>query len=560
MPSIKDQLKPLKTPRFLQLNKSKGILDDHSVRKSVNTREGRITHTPTVDTDIVNKKYVDDTAGSPIVTHASTTGKTTDDHHAEVHSHTHASTTGRTATDHHDNSEDHVQGTDPNDHLESHNMASHSDDDTYNINTSGTATIGNIIYANGNVGGLSLDVLRSAYIHINLEVNQDLTVTRNITVGGTVDGIDVGTDVAANTTHAGLTNEHLDWTADQGATNIHAGNYTDTDTQLSEADITTMGFTKDVEVDWTVSQAPAVIHANNYTDTGDTTAHASFSQLDYASAGHTGFAAALGADDNYVTDAEKADLHANTLDHTQGTDPNDHLESHNAASHSDITASGADIDDAVSKKHTAGTDPNDHLESHNMASHSDDNTYNILTSGTAGVGILTSTKVISDAGAGEGKFQYSNDNYISMRPAQWFLKVASGWSYEISAQVFRGYTDGLQSLGNAAKRWKEAYINRVIGGQSTITASTDALDVTAMTSVLVDTSSGNKTIGGLANGVAGQVVHIIKILSPNNMIIEHLEGSGTQKIVTPDNADITITNYGGVTLVFRGTEWYVVSQ
>ncbi len=47
------------------------------------------------------------------------------------------------------------------------------------------------------------------------------------------------------------------------------------------------------------------IHADNYTDTGDTTAHASFSQLDFASAGHTGFAAALGADDNYVTDAEK---------------------------------------------------------------------------------------------------------------------------------------------------------------------------------------------------------------------------------------------------------------
>lgn len=59
-------------------------------------------------------------------------------------------------------------------------------------------------------------------------------------------------------------------------------------------------------VDWTVSQAPAVVHADNYTDTNDdTTAHASFTQLDYANAGHTGFEPAKGADDNFVTDAEK---------------------------------------------------------------------------------------------------------------------------------------------------------------------------------------------------------------------------------------------------------------
>ena len=76
-------------------------------------------------------------------------------------------------------------------HAQSHNMASHSDDNTYNINTSGTATISGIIYADGNVGGLGLDVLRSANISINLEVGQDLTVVRNIIVGGTVDGVDI---------------------------------------------------------------------------------------------------------------------------------------------------------------------------------------------------------------------------------------------------------------------------------------------------------------------------------------------------------------------------------
>ena len=65
MASIKNQLQPIKSFSFQQLNKSKGILDDHSVRKSMNSREGSITKTPTADIDIANKKYVDDNATSP---------------------------------------------------------------------------------------------------------------------------------------------------------------------------------------------------------------------------------------------------------------------------------------------------------------------------------------------------------------------------------------------------------------------------------------------------------------------------------------------------------------
>lgn len=58
-PSIKSQMKP-KTFYEKPLNKSKGILDDHAVRKSMNSREGSITKTPVEDIDIANKKYVDD--------------------------------------------------------------------------------------------------------------------------------------------------------------------------------------------------------------------------------------------------------------------------------------------------------------------------------------------------------------------------------------------------------------------------------------------------------------------------------------------------------------------
>ena len=62
-------------------------------------------------------------------------------------------------------------------------------DDNFLLLTGGT--ISGILYLDGNVGGLGLDVLRSANISINLEVGQDLTVGRNITVGGTVDGVDI---------------------------------------------------------------------------------------------------------------------------------------------------------------------------------------------------------------------------------------------------------------------------------------------------------------------------------------------------------------------------------
>ena len=63
-------------------------------------------------------------------------------------------------------------------------------------------TVDGIINADGNVGGLGLDVLRSAMIGIHLEVGDNITLGGNIIVGGTVDGIDIGTDVAANTAKA----------------------------------------------------------------------------------------------------------------------------------------------------------------------------------------------------------------------------------------------------------------------------------------------------------------------------------------------------------------------
>ena len=123
------------------------------------------------------------------------------------------------------------------------------------------------------------------------------------------------TYVSSDFTHDDLTgfvaNEHIDWTVDQGATNIHSGNYTDTntfrgihDTPVNGATTTSIssnwafdnvktavpsgalftdtnttytssdfthddltGFVANEHIDWTTDQGATNIHANNYTNT-----------------------------------------------------------------------------------------------------------------------------------------------------------------------------------------------------------------------------------------------------------------------------------------------------
>ena len=70
-----------------------------------------------------------------------------------------------------------------------------------------------------------------------------------------------------------VANEHLDWTADLGATNIHSGNYTDNDTTYVSSDFThddLTGFVANEHLDWTSDLGATNIHAGNYTDTNTT--------------------------------------------------------------------------------------------------------------------------------------------------------------------------------------------------------------------------------------------------------------------------------------------------
>ena len=56
-------IRRVRKPQIRNDDKSKGILDDYSVRKHTDILSGTIQDTPTNDTDISNKKYVDDKFG-----------------------------------------------------------------------------------------------------------------------------------------------------------------------------------------------------------------------------------------------------------------------------------------------------------------------------------------------------------------------------------------------------------------------------------------------------------------------------------------------------------------
>ena len=62
----KNPLIPIKAvnKKFIELSKSAGILDDYAIRKNIATREGTIEKVPVNNSDIANKKYVDDSLAS----------------------------------------------------------------------------------------------------------------------------------------------------------------------------------------------------------------------------------------------------------------------------------------------------------------------------------------------------------------------------------------------------------------------------------------------------------------------------------------------------------------
>jgi hypothetical protein len=101
-------------------------------------------------------------------------------------------------------------------------------------------------------------------------------------------------------------------------------------------------------------------------------------------------------------------------------------------------------------------------------------------------------------------------------------------------------------------------IKKSIGleGILTISSSSDAVDVTGIGIVRVNTDGGNVVIGGFANGYQGQIIIVYKHYVTNDLTLEHYEATGTQKIVTDDGADIVFAGtFGTIAFCFLAGFW-----
>lgn len=125
----------------------------------------------------------------------------------------------------------------------------------------------------------------------------------------------------------------------------------------------------------------------------------------------------------------------------------------------------------------------------------------------------------------------------------------------LSNRFYPDLANGINNLNKEFQSVKDQY-----GDTTTISANTDDLSVSEISTVFASTSGSSITIGGLKGGVTGQKLDIVKTSSSNNLVIEHVEGVGTQDIYTNDASDVTLTSFGGVHLTCNGSNWFMVSE
>jgi hypothetical protein len=132
------------------------------------------------------------------------------------------------------------------------------------------------------------------------------------------------------------------------------------------------------------------------------------------------------------------------------------------------------------------------------------------------------------------------------------------WSVEANERM-RINSSGNVGIGTSSPTAK-LNVNGAIVGATKADSTPDNTDVSGVNSLTVSTGAGSQTINGLVGGVAGQVLHIIKTNSANTLTITHNNAGGTQKIFTSDTNSISLTNFGGVTLLFFNGNWYEVGK
>jgi len=121
-------------------------------------------------------------------------------------------------------------------------------------------------------------------------------------------------------------------------------------------------------------------------------------------------------------------------------------------------------------------------------------------------------------------------------------------------------SDGKVGIGTSSPTAKLNVDGAIVGGQKG-DSSPNNTDVSGVNSLTVSTGAGAQTINGLVGGVTGQVLHIIKTNSAFTLTIadQNATSPGVE-IKTADGNNISLTNFGGVTLLFYNGAWWEVGK
>jgi hypothetical protein len=199
------------------------------------------------------------------------------------------------------------------------------------------------------------------------------------------------------------------------------------------------------------------------------------------------------------------------------------------------------------------------------------------TSGNVGIGTTSPTQKLDVVGTivNSSSFLHNVNNSLKIISGGNATNAGAnltlyGGTEASSPGVFR-FRDGttermrIDSSGNVgintSSPTAKLNVNGAIVGAQKGDSTPNNTDVSGVNSLTVSTGAGSQTINGLVGGVAGQVLHIIKTNTAFTLTIANQNATSPgDDIYTADGSNISLTNLGGVTLLYYNGAWYEVGK